>query len=92
VFYLQKFYRADIRANRSEWVPSCRFLGRRLLTGELGERLPGVGEALRREIAGLVLVGGFLWGFVGSVWDGADLTIPSNGSSQAKFGFDHASI
>ena len=44
----------------------CRFLGRDALTFELRGTLPGVGEALKREIAGLVWVGrccyGDLWG------------------------------
>ena len=59
---------------------------------ELRVALLGVGEALRREIAGLVLVGRLLWGFVGWTWRGDDLTIRSNWSSEAKFGFAHASI
>ena len=81
-----------IHAWRGERVERCRFLGRRALTFELRDAFPGVGEALRREIAGLVLVGRLLWGFVRWAWHGADLTIPSNGSSQANFGFDLASI
>lgn len=70
----------------------CRFLGRHALTLEWRGALPGVGEALRREIAVLVLVGGFLWGFVGSVWDGADLTIRLNEVSQAELDFGFAGI
>ena len=59
---------------------------------DLGGALPGVGEALRREIAGLVLAGWLLWGFVRWAWHGADLTFRSNCSSQAKFGFGLANI
>ena len=54
--------------------------------------MAGVGEALRREIAGLVLVGGLLWGFVGWAWLVADRKILSNRSEQAKFVIDHGRI
>ena len=44
-----------------EW---CRFLGRHARMFEWRGTLPGVGEALKREIAGLGLVGRLLlWGF-----------------------------
>ena len=53
----------------------CRFLGRDALTFELRGTLPGVGEALKREIAGLVWVGRLLlWGFVGFGCSGFDWT------------------
>lgn len=77
---------------RLRGLQRCRFLGRRVPVVELRDALPGVGEALRREIAGLVLAGRLLWGFVGRVCLRADLPISSNGSSQADFGFDLASI
>ena len=41
--------------------------------------LPGVGEALKREIAGLGLVGGLLlWGFGRLARLGSDVTDPLN--------------
>ena len=69
-----------------------RFLGRRVLTLGLREGLPGVGEALRREIAGLVLLRGFLWGFVRLACQWADLTVPLKQSSQAESGAGLASL
>jgi hypothetical protein len=56
-----------------------RFLGRHARTFELRGTLPGVGEALKREIAGLGLVGRLLlWGF--GLWAclGSGLTDPLN--------------
>lgn len=53
------------------------------------ERLPGVGEALKREIAGLGLVGRLLlWGFERWAGLGSDLTNRLNAPRQAKRGLD----
>ncbi|WP_372572175.1 hypothetical protein, partial [Ruegeria jejuensis] len=54
--------KAAIRAWRSGFNERCRFLGRRMLAGELRDGFPGVREALRREIAGLVLLGRLCYG------------------------------
>ncbi len=51
------------------------------------ERLPGVGEALKREIAGLGLVGRLLlWGFGRWAGLGSDLTDRLNAPRQANHG------
>lgn len=55
--------------------------------------MPGVGKALRREIAGLVLVGRLmLWGFGLWAWHGADLAARLNGRCCARRGVGLTSI
>ena len=47
----------------------------------------GVGEALKREIAGLVLVGRLLWGFDRWACLGSGLTDPLHGLRWAPLGY-----
>ncbi len=63
-----------------------------MLTANLLASLPGVGEALRREIAGLALVSGLLWGFARWACVGFDLTNCLNRPCWAKPVIDRASI
>ena len=76
---------AAIRCAVHEGPVRCRFLGRHAGRLNKSGALLGVGEALKREIAGLgVMDRLLLWGFDRRACLGSDLTDPLNGARWTK--------
>jgi len=76
----QPFTRQKTHTHRDQWLVWYRFLGRHARRFVYRGSLPGVGEALKREIVGLGLVERTcLWGFDGGESLVSDLTYRSKG-------------